>query len=566
VLGLLVRLPVLFNDLVYDDYTLVTLHPQLADPDFISEIFKRDYGLEFGMRTPHGYYRPLLMLLNWLLFQTAGASPLVYHGTSLLGFGAVVLAVTACFRMLISGPRLAMCAALVFALHPLNTEGVAMFASLPDLVMQGLSACVILLILKSKSSDARPWGTLFAGFALSLTAALLKEVGFIMMGLLALGGFIFMIRSPARPAIAWANPAGILLGLAIAFMLRMQADLGTTSLATLIAPFRTDGASKVWLGLATGLSRFALPREMVTLVDEHATSWTGAAAVAVLAALALILAIIRLLIRGQQPLALTLIWLAASTYSLAIPMAMGLPYADRYFASAPWIALFASTLAPRATALLAQFVPDHNRRWRIAAAFAGGFMALAGARSLTGNFKCQNSAVFWRSFLQDQPHSIYPRVGMAGVAFNDFGDFELAEKLAREVIIMQPNSPSADQMTILIAEIRIVEERFGDALELLEQPDLLRTTDSRLPALRAVALLGMTRRQDAFRVVVDAIERFPTDSNLRLQFVKIALGLEAIPLDQILEQAQECKRLGGDPPSEFLSIQSLTEARAEFDQ
>src|SRR5580704_1382497 len=135
ILFLLAFLPyanTLMNSFVYDDSFQVVENPYVHSFHYLRQIFTTNVWSFQGAQGITNYYRPLMTLGYMLSYQIAGAVPFSFHLANLL-LHAVVVWLVFCFLRRLSGERVALVAAGLFALHPIHTESVAWIAGVTDL-------------------------------------------------------------------------------------------------------------------------------------------------------------------------------------------------------------------------------------------------------------------------------------------------------------------------------------------------------------------------------------------------------------------------------------------------
>jgi hypothetical protein len=135
VLSLLAFLPyanTLLNSFVYDDPIQIAENPYVHSFRYLREIFGTNVWSFQGAQGVTNYYRPMMTFGNLLLYQIAGAVPFSFHLANIVLNVLVVLLVFAILRRL-SGERVGLIAAGLFALHPIHTESVAWIAAVTDL-------------------------------------------------------------------------------------------------------------------------------------------------------------------------------------------------------------------------------------------------------------------------------------------------------------------------------------------------------------------------------------------------------------------------------------------------
>jgi tetratricopeptide (TPR) repeat protein len=82
---------------------------------------------------PTNYYRPLMSLEYFALYQAYGPLPYIYHLASVVLHAVVVVLLFAVTRRVFRSTQIATVTAVLFAVHPIHTESVAWIADVPDL-------------------------------------------------------------------------------------------------------------------------------------------------------------------------------------------------------------------------------------------------------------------------------------------------------------------------------------------------------------------------------------------------------------------------------------------------
>src|SRR5260370_30615963 len=130
VLAVLAFLPyanTVVNSFVYDDYFQIVENPYVHSFRYLRQIFGTTVWSFQGAQGVTNYYRPLMSFGYLLCYQIAGAVPFSFHLTNiLLNIVAVLLFFGVARRL--SGERVGLIAAGLFALPPLHTESVAWVA------------------------------------------------------------------------------------------------------------------------------------------------------------------------------------------------------------------------------------------------------------------------------------------------------------------------------------------------------------------------------------------------------------------------------------------------------
>jgi tetratricopeptide (TPR) repeat protein len=172
VLSVLAFLPyanTLLNTFVYDDYFQVVENPYVHSFRYLREIFATTVWSFQGANGITNYYRPLMSFGYLLFYQIAGAVPVSFHIANVALNVVVVLLVFSVVRRL-SGERVGLIAAGLFALHPLHTESVAWVAGVTDLELSVFYLLTFLFYLRLPEPEkGTGWRAAMCGsFALAL--------------------------------------------------------------------------------------------------------------------------------------------------------------------------------------------------------------------------------------------------------------------------------------------------------------------------------------------------------------------------------------------------------------
>ena len=159
----------LLNSFVYDDYFQIVENPYVHSFRHLREIFATTVWSFQGAQGVTNYYRPLMSFGYLLCYQIAGAVPFSFHLANILLNIVVVLLVFSVVRRL-SGERVGLVAAGLFALYPLHTESVAWVAGVTDLELAVFYLLTFLIYLR-RSESSKGYGgqaALCASFVLAL--------------------------------------------------------------------------------------------------------------------------------------------------------------------------------------------------------------------------------------------------------------------------------------------------------------------------------------------------------------------------------------------------------------
>jgi Tfp pilus assembly protein PilF len=168
-LGFLPYVNTLLNDFVYDDSFQVVGNPYAHSFRYLRPIFTTTVWSFQGAQGVSNYYRPMMTFGYLLTYQIAGLVPFSFHLANIVLNGIVVWLV---FRILsrMSGERVALVAAGLFALHPIHTESVAWIAAVTDLELAVSYLAAFLLYLRLPATKDKFWTrvAMCVSFALAL--------------------------------------------------------------------------------------------------------------------------------------------------------------------------------------------------------------------------------------------------------------------------------------------------------------------------------------------------------------------------------------------------------------
>ena len=523
-LTLLFHLPALFSQFVWDDVGLIQKHPLLSEPSFITSVFSRDYGLEMTSREPSGYYRPMLMVVNWTLYRLFGPSPLAYHLFSILvaGASASFLSWLLLRLRVTSSPFLAIAAGALLAAHPMRTELAQFFMSLPDLVIEIGGLVAIFSIAGSGRPGNWPW-RLAACAMTSLVAALFKETAYFVFSAMAAAALLHGVVRRSRFSLA--GGVGLMAGLIPAYLLRTMAGIQSVPSGHSLAMLFGEGACRAFHFGATSIARIVLPSSAIFMDWSDYAAGFAATAGVVLLILTASGVVLGLALRRSCFPVLVASWFAAGLANVMLVTAMHIPFADRYCAVLPGVVgmgLVGGWLIRRATGRISDFQDRYGRlgRWLLAL-----YIGLHAAYGLSASAKCLSPVSFFTAMAEENPDMAYPRVVLASIMFYDLGDFERCEKYAREVMALMPDTKRGREMGKLLAKRYIAESRFQEALDQILWAEAGLAADPEVHSLKAISLFELGRSDEARASIEKALALAPENTSYRKQREKIIAGV-----------------------------------------
>ncbi len=193
----------LTNGFVYDDDAQVIENFWIRDMGFIPKLFLTDVWKFYGEGASN-YYRPVMHLLYMFNYHIFGLTAWGFHLVNILFHAGVSVLVfliasrilgktssdgpASAFAPFVSPPFLA---ALLFAVHPINTEAVTWVAGLPELSFTFFSLLSLYLYMRSTDKGNLSMAALFLSSLSFFFAALSKETALMLPVLLAAYDYAF---------------------------------------------------------------------------------------------------------------------------------------------------------------------------------------------------------------------------------------------------------------------------------------------------------------------------------------------------------------------------------------
>jgi tetratricopeptide (TPR) repeat protein len=224
VLSIIIFLPTVNHELVWDDVSLVHYTKELYDTEGIKGLVSSEFVANPDLPESPGYYRPLVLLSLWLDSRWVSFSPRVFHLTNILLHGVNTLLVTWFLFTFLGSIFPATAGGLVFALHPVHVESVAFVSGRTDLLASVFVLLTVILWTRVQLDPARrPLAAAFGGSLAFLAAVFCKEVAYTLPALLLAWG-LFQTpdlqgqRTPwSKRNSLWLIPCGFVTVLTLIF-------------------------------------------------------------------------------------------------------------------------------------------------------------------------------------------------------------------------------------------------------------------------------------------------------------------------------------------------------------
>jgi tetratricopeptide (TPR) repeat protein len=202
-LGLLVYYNAVAHPFVHDDVVFVQMNPNIARWDNLAETFLSPGIPLQSLKITTPYYRPFLEILYRLQYLIFGMNPAGFHLFN------VLLHILNAFLVFLLSLRLqlrkrwAFGIALMFLVHPVQTEAVACVSGISNLVLTGLVLGTLLAYWEARSRVGKQRRIWQAGaLALCALALLSKEQAVVAPVLIVLYEFLWMDASYDIPGLS----------------------------------------------------------------------------------------------------------------------------------------------------------------------------------------------------------------------------------------------------------------------------------------------------------------------------------------------------------------------------
>ncbi len=223
---LLLYVPALQGQFVYFDSFEIQGNSAVTNPAFWLRNFTQPTSSALAGRGH--YYRPLYFLAYGLVYQVAGARPIIFHLLQVLLFAFSAGALFWLGWELLGDEVVAFVGALLWSLHPAHVEAVAWISSLCDVGCALAYFLAFWLFLRAEKAEPRTFDRHFPAAAVFLVALLFKEMAYSFpLLLLAYWYFLGAPDSWRRRATRWLPYAAVFCG----YLLLRVAALGSATAA-----------------------------------------------------------------------------------------------------------------------------------------------------------------------------------------------------------------------------------------------------------------------------------------------------------------------------------------------
>src|ERR1700716_2085595 len=193
----------LFNGFVYDDEQQILQNPYVKNWHYLPQIFGSTVWSFVGAAGATNYYRPMMTFTFLLLWQLFGDIPFGFHLFNVALNAAVVVLVFSAGRRLFRDRRIALLAAILFAILPVHTEVADWIAAVPELE----ATFFLLLAFWLFTQIDRPSIKIYLGTIAAFALALLSKEPALMFAPIAIVFEHFVRPIPDKdPAVTAAGP------------------------------------------------------------------------------------------------------------------------------------------------------------------------------------------------------------------------------------------------------------------------------------------------------------------------------------------------------------------------
>jgi len=516
----------LSSGFVWDDASLVVNRAAFfANPsNALTILDSEDSAHTSGPRNP--YYRPLSTLSYMLDYHLWGHDPFWYHLENLLLHAAAVVLLFLLLDAVFADRVLALIAALLFALYPVNCEAVNFISARNNLLCTGLVFASLLASWRSRTGGP-PWA--FGALMLFFLSLMSKEPAVVLPLLLA-----SITLTTGEPKLR-ANPsllAGFFAVLLAYFGIRFAVLGAFTSEA---GP--EPSLERLRLIAAVYFENFRLILLPFPLNAHYTQQFLAFGWLKAIAALVGIGSLVFFSVwRGSpEPVRIGSQWmfwgLLPVSNLVAIPSA---PVAERYL----------YVVVPGSALVAAYLLRQWLRRNAPVAAIAIAIIAAAfGIRTHTRTGVWTDDLSLDTSMVRADPSNPLAHLNL-GISLSGAGRLEEAEGELRESIRLSPSEPRAHyNLAVLLYQ----QNRLLEAVKVNEAAVRLDPEHPKARSSLGMIYLGLARPEDAGPELEAAVRLGPDDAEVRNN-----LGMfygEAGRLQEALAEFQAAARLRPDLPA-----------------
>ena len=213
------------NGFIYDDQAQVQDNTYVHELKYLPKVITACiWESELGDCTESSYYRPT-QSLSYLLTYQISPQPWVFHLASLLYFIGNILLVYLLVSLLSKNSKLAFVSALLFTIHPLNTEAVNWIAAVPELLSTLFSLLALIYYIRYRESkETKKLILLSVWYGLAIAS---KESA-VLLPIVFLALDVVYFRNKIKELISWkhSKPYVVLFGIFLGYLIMRFSILG----------------------------------------------------------------------------------------------------------------------------------------------------------------------------------------------------------------------------------------------------------------------------------------------------------------------------------------------------
>jgi len=184
----LVYIPTFGGGFILDDNPLIKNNPYVQEAHTLSSYLAQEDGITHVKRTARnyhtGYYRPLINFSYRIDYKIWGMKATGFRVTNLILHLLTCLALYHLIALFVNDQKAAFLAALLFSVHPVNTESVSWITSRNNILVTLFSLLSFYLYLRARRSTGYLWPSISAFFF--MLAVLSKEFALMLLPIMFL--------------------------------------------------------------------------------------------------------------------------------------------------------------------------------------------------------------------------------------------------------------------------------------------------------------------------------------------------------------------------------------------
>lgn len=422
------------NSFTWDDVPLIVNNPAYKNPANLPVLFKSSDTSPIGGQVP--YFRPLNNLTYLLDFQLYGLNPLCYHVENVILHLIAVLLLFSLINRLFSSRALAFLSALIFAVHPINTEAVAFLAARNNIL--ALVFMLLSFITYIRAHNRKKVISFFFSGLFFFLSALCKESSLMLPFILALYDFKFSrsFKEQVRLKIVTISP--FVLFSAVYFVMRAHALASAVGIGLDIEGLGQRMLKNIYI-IPKYLVHFIYPLNLSIIYSMPENYLSGSAWLFFLW-VAILLILFFLLRLRNAVLNFGLLWFAVNFVPVSniVPIsfpASSAPMADRF--------MYLPAIGLHIIVAESFYYVYTRREWRKIVISLGAVLIFAlSFATARRNMDWKDDLTLFKSTVRSQPNAVEGHYNL-GSAYLDRGDLLNAEKEWKETIELNPEHEGA---------------------------------------------------------------------------------------------------------------------------